>query len=308
MINVNHQPPHWLAVHLYAAEPWETLLGHGIQPVVQALHRDGLSESFLFYRSWTGQPHLRLYFESRTEQAHTTLQPRIEHYFRHDFAHRLLSTSNADRFAYRVDFLTVDFPAMPMTAAGMQIAVSARYWRLLSQVTLDLFAQNLPWSAARGLTAALQLHLGFAWALGLDWAATGAFYRAAGIIWSNNDAYPAPETSHHPLKLNHFAGRLHEQQHKLDSYCRALWDALQLAAPFDEPWFQHWLCALHSMRHELQPLLVPACDPQRWTALVQHVHLINNQLGIVQQDEALLCRLLAHVPIEPKLSWPTDGL
>lgn len=288
---MNQQVPQWLAVHLYADEPWETLLGQGVQPLVKAVLTAGESEQCCFCRSWRGQPHVRLYFQDSSGQIHPALQPRLERYFRHDFAHRLLSTSNADRFTYHVDFLTVAMPAMLKTGTDTSMPVSARYAGLLSQVTLDLFAQNLPWSAARGLTAAMQLHLGFAWALGLDWAATGAFYWAAGAQWVDNHEPSITESNQQ--RGSHFTSHLRAQQHKLHSYGRALWAALQLAAPFEEPWFRQWLHALQAMRQEFQPLLlVPTCDQQQWTTLAAYTHLINNQLGIVAQEEAVLGQLL----------------
>lgn len=287
---MNQQVPQWLAVHLYVDEPWETLLGQGVQPLVQAVLTAGESEQFCFCRSWNEQPHVRLYFQGRSGQIHPALQPRLERYFRHDFAHRLLSTSDADRFTYHVDFLTVAVPAMLKAGTDTSAPVSARYAGLLSQVTLGLFAQTMPWSAAHGLTAAIQLHVGFAWMLGLDWAATGAFYRAASAQWRCDDARSADDRQ----KGCHFTGHLRAQQHKLYSYSRALWTALQLAAPFEEQWFRQWLHALQLLRQEVQTSFPSStCDPQQWSSLAAYSHLINNQLGIVAQEEMLLGQLLA---------------
>ncbi len=289
---MNSQPPTWLAVHLYADEPWEGLLGQGIQPLVQEVISAGLSTHFFFCRSWTRRPHLKLYFGSGPEQRCVALQPRLERYFRHDFAHRLLFHEPSDRFTYTLDFLPVTMPPMLLSATGAPHALSVRYAGLLSQIMLNLFAQNVPWSAARGLTATIQLHLGLAWMLGLDWAATSAFYRTAGALWLGEHAPAMTESNRR--QPNRFAAHLRSQQHKLHSYGRALWDALQLAAPFDEPWFRQWLHALRPMRQEIVPLPpAPTCDPHQWAVLAAHTHLINNQLGIVAQEEVLLGQLLA---------------
>lgn len=302
---MNYQPPHWVVVHLYADEPWETLLGLGIRPIVQETLTSGLSEQFFFCRSWARRPHLKLYFASGPGPRLTSLQLRLERYFRHDFAHRLLTDDHSDRLTYTLDFATVATPAILAANTAAPAALSVRYCGLLSQVLLDLFAQNTPWRDAHGLTAAIQLHLGLAWALGLDGATTSAFYRSAGALWAGNAVHPVAE-NHRPT-ARRFAAYLRAQQHKLHSYGRALWAALQLAAPFEEPWFRQWLHALPIMRQEVQPLpTTSTCDPQQWAALAAHTHLIHNQLGIVAQEEVLLGQLLADALAVPLPLSTTD--
>jgi hypothetical protein len=48
------------------------------------------------------------------------------------------------------------------------------------------------------------------------------------------------------------------------------------------------------MRQEVQTLFPSStCDPQQWSTPAAYSHLINNQLGIVAQEEVLLGQLLA---------------
>lgn len=295
---MNYHPSDWLVVHLYVDEPWETLLGQGIRPLVQTMQTAGLSDTFLFCRSWTEQPHLRLYFQGRTE--YTTVQTHIERYFRYEFAHSLMVHSGRNRLTYHIDLFSLDIPPLSLPAGGISAAVSARYWEILSQVVLDLFVLNTPWSFATRMTVAMQLHLGFAWALGLNWAATGALYRAAGTQWVDHDIRTMAASTHH--ESSRVVDHLHTQQPMFDNYCQAFWNALQWGAPFDEAWLRQWLDLLQTVRQGLQPLWPPTrCEPQAWSLSAVYTHLINNQLGILPQEEVLLGQLLSNALAVPTI-------
>ena len=90
-----------------------------------------------------------------------------------------------------------------------------------------------------------------------------------------------------------------------------MWEGLQAGAEFEQEWMTVWLSDMRFIKSQLDlafmdsKLTFPAhfdLDPNRstpienqkmWSILNSYVHMINNRLGILNQDEAYLGCIIA---------------
>lgn len=308
----------WLAAHLYYGEPWQPLLVNGIKPLVENILEQGLADNFFFIRYWERGPHIRLRFLT-DESRKTVLEPKLVAWFREYIAAHP-SQRNFPEPAKGPPLYpnnSIHFiPYQPETeryGGPAGLSVSEKQFEASSHTTLAVLAGSGEWNYDRALGSAIQLHLGFAHAVGMDLVESGAFFQATHASYRATFLAAYAEGERESL-TRAFQDMFDQQSDVLVPFCRSLWNGLANGAEFDQVWFDSWLRHMAALYRELQafdqagrlsftwkwPKTAPAgavSEEQKslWRLFTSYIHMTNNRLGILNQDEAYLAFLLARV-------------
>lgn len=321
------QPTAWLAAHLYYAEPWETFLIRAVRPfVARALAQPGVRQYF-FIRYWERGPHVRLRFGGDAAVLEERIKPallahfgryfeqfpsrRVEPAWTHD-----LPPGKAWFPNHSVQFIPYE-PETERYGGPAALAVAEKQFEASSDAVLALLAENSGWQYSRALGAAIQLHLGFAHALGMRLAEVGAFFAGLAEAWLPRayppyDAPPPAEDLENRRRevLGAFGEAFSRQRSVLLPLFIQVWEALEAGDAFEEAWFTGWLREMRGIGQQLRHLqaagqlvppvqlppgtAAPFTDAQRdrWLLYDSYVHMTNNRLGILNRDEGYLGYLL----------------
>ncbi len=171
------------------------------------------------------------------------------------------------------------------------------------------------WNYSRALGVAIELHIAFSHAMNMDLHETAAFFE-----WLSNDLMPFLTgveadlaTSLQKAKTIHasFDERFDRNKDILINFCKTLWDALQEGAEFEEVSLSGWVRDMGVISRELKDAFeenrieIPAWfqiagvvdvreERQKlWSLYSSYVHMTNNRLGILNQDEAYVAYLIS---------------
>ncbi len=309
----------WLAAYLFYGEPWETFLIEAVQPFVAQTLASGAAEKFFFIRYWEQGPHVRLRFKAETAVLAEQVRPQLEPYFTRYFL-RVPSQRVEPQGCRAADLQwrpnhTICFvpyePEIERYGGPVGMAIAEEQFHLSSRVVLELLSSG-GWSYERALGAAIQLHLGLAWGLGMSLAETRHFYGRISEAWLNRAYSDSPHLSAAERKtrgritLEAFAQSFARQQISLVAFHRQYWRGLEDGRMFQQTWLNEWLRGIDDIGGQLaaareQLILPPEFNPdlpvpveqQRlWSILGSYVHMTNNRLGILNRDEAYLGYLI----------------
>ncbi|NIP28752.1 MAG: hypothetical protein GWN55_09740 [Phycisphaerae bacterium] len=319
-------PKPWLAAYLYYAEPWETFLTQAVKPFVETIFGQKLAEQFFFIRYWERGPHIRLRFKGDHHTLEHKVKPALESFFAGYFETNPSQRSEPDRVKTlpvkqgwfpnnSIQFMPYE-PEIERYGGPAGILIAEKQFEISSRAVLHLLNVSKQWDYERALGAAIQLHLGFAWALGMDLAEAKQFYTRIFDGWFSR-AYgfaphmPTEEAQRRrQITLQAFAENFEQQQEMLVGYHQTLWEAFSGGVEFEQAWLNDWLAGMITIRRELgaaqregrlifpegfkpNPTLdVPPAHQQLWSILSSYVHMTNNRLGILNQDEAYLGYLI----------------
>jgi thiopeptide-type bacteriocin biosynthesis protein len=175
--------------------------------------------------------------------------------------------------------------------AGCHIA--EKQFDASSRAVLRILQEREQWSYERALGAALQLHIGFAFALGMSLTEANQFYSGIFERWLASLVSIEPNET-----LKAFEEKFAQQRPVLIAHLKTLWNALAEQVEFDQDWFNAWLHDMAITRKELrqaqkkQQLMLSQASQGIWYILHSYVHMTNNRLGILNRDEAYLGYLL----------------
>jgi hypothetical protein len=194
-------------------------------------------------------------------------------------------------------------------------STAERQFEASSNAVLAILAQSPDWPYSRALGAAIQLHLGFAHAVGMNLAEVSAFFARLSESWlpgaySGSGLSPEVLENRRQEVLRACGEVLSRQRSLLLPVFVQVWEALEAGAEFEQDWFTGWL---HEMRQARQglcrvqdegqlvpPVRLPAgsaapftdAQQDRWLIYDSYVHMTNNRLGILNRDEGYLGYLL----------------
>ena len=205
MVHVNPtpmttQPDTWLAAYLYRGEPWEALLTEAVQPFVQQVLINGWADSFFFIRYWERGPHIRLRFKGDAVVLESQLRPALTAHFTRYF--RQYPSQRADPARQlppgsqwfpndSVQFIPYE-PETDRYGGPVGVAIAERQFACASRVVLATLAASRTWNYDRALGTAIQLHLLFAYATGMDLEEARAFFTLVYTQWAPR-AYVPPQ-------------------------------------------------------------------------------------------------------------------
>lgn len=326
---MNRTSKTWLAAYLYYAEPWEEFLIKVMKPFVDDVMKEALAEQFFFIRFWEQGPHIRLRFKGETNILENQLKPQLENYFLNYFKEYpsvrqdpkemdkwQARQSNQQLFPNNsIQYIEYD-PEVERYGGPLAILTAEKQFEISSRAVMAVIEDSEFWDYDRALGAAIQLHLGFAFALGIDLIEAGEFFSRIARHWfasayGGYKGYTAtipPEElkKRQEITMKAFEENFSNQKTALVSFHETLWSALTEGMEFEQEWLNVWIQQMKSITGELkaiqqqnkltipqwfQPELDKKTPVERqywWPILESYIHMTNNRLGILNRDEAYL--------------------
>ncbi len=319
----------WLAAYLYYAEPWERLLVDAIKPFVDSTLASGLAEQFFFIRYWERGPHVRLRFKGNITTLKNKLKPKLDAHFLNYFSAnpsqrvepgwiKELPAAQSWFTNNSIQYISYE-PEMERYGGLHGILTAEKQFQASSEAVLAILAKSQNWSYERALGAAIQLHLAFVHAIGMNLEEVTAFYTALFENWFGwglglydyEKKQPVENsTDRRKEVIDSFEKQFHLQKAQLIPFHETLWDALENQMTFEHEWLNLWIQGILKIGDELRQaqqagtlsypsraqvnlkLGIPESRQLIWSILVSHVHMTNNRLGILNRDEAYLGYLI----------------
>lgn len=330
----------WLAAHLHYSEPWEEFLVQAVSPFVGEALREKLAEQFFFVRFWERGPHIRLRFKGVKSTLDTRLKPKLNAHFEEYFESYPRGEVESPRPADLSEPQlwhpnnTIQFDDyLPEVAryggtAGMSIA--ERQFQASSQAVLSVIEEGHTWSYERALGAAIQLHLGFAHATGMDLSETCAFFThifriSFGRAYGRDPMLSVTDLrERHVAALGAFRESFEDQAPCLLPIHRNLWSGITHRAEFNQEWMNAWVSGMLDISDSLytamgqgrlqipewfrvNPALTVDVERQRcWSILSSYIHMTNNRLGLLNRDESFVAYVIMRSLAELRKGGPTN--
>jgi thiopeptide-type bacteriocin biosynthesis protein len=298
----------WLSAYLYYAEPWEEFLLEGVEPFVRTILEEGLAEQFFFIRYWEKGPHIRLRIKGESTLLQAEVKPRLETYFRRYFKEKPSQREDPEqpnslpeklRWVPNHTIRYVPYqPEIKRYGGPAGILVAEEQFQASSRAVLSIIEASKGWDYERALGAAIQLHLGFVSALGMKLTESIRFFSDIFSIWLTRSYHNGEDVSGEELQkrkhdtLKAYEKIFRQQEAILIPFHQRLWNAAAQNAEFEEQWLNRWLSDMAGIGERLKNANIPRNRRQLWPILESLVHMTNNRLGILNQDEAFLGYLI----------------
>lgn len=322
----------WLAAHLYYAGDYRDFLTQAVKPFVESVLAHGLADQFFFVRYRERGPHIRLRFKGDSAVLAQQLRPRLSSYFLRFFASHASRRRVPEAAAHlpeaerwfpndTVQYLAYE-PEIDRYAGPVGLRLAERQFEASSQAVLSVMDEADSWTYDQALGVAIQLHLGFAHAVGMTrevaihffgflarlWAALGTGYVLDHLAGNGSDAEGSQQDPDTIWRA--FAENFDRQSAVLIPYHAALWDSLEQGRAFDQEWFNTWITQTRRLAAQLRqaqqddelvfPVYwsvevehpAPVAERALWNVLHSYVHMTNNRLGINNYDEAYVGYLI----------------
>jgi thiopeptide-type bacteriocin biosynthesis protein len=316
----------WLAAYLFRPEPWENFLTTAVERFVETVFENNWSEQFFFIRYWEQGPHIRLRFKGNREILETQLKSRLDEYFHNYFLEFPSQREKPEGFENlppdlrwfpndSIQYITYE-PELERYGGNTGILIAEEQFDASSRAVMAVIRESDNWDYDRALGAAIQLHLGFAYAMGMNLLETGDFFTSIFQHWFSRAYGYSPGTAREEINerrditLAAFNDNFQKQKAILIPYRQTLWNAFIKKTEFEQEWLNRWLRQMGTIREKLKTarlqnkLKIPQWskpDPgletpedrrQIWPILESYIHMTNNRLGILNRDEAFLGYLI----------------
>lgn len=318
----------WLAAHLYYSEPWHELLVNSIKPLTENIISSGQADQFFFLRYWDRGPHIRLRFKGDPEILENKVKPLLidhfEKYFekfpseRKDPVHQEAVGESEKWFPNNtIQFIEYE-PEAERYGGPVAITVAEEQFEASSKAILSIIKNSVDsWDYDHALGAAIQMHLGFGYGLGMDLRELHAFFsiifsgwlpRAYHSFESNIDAQELDRRKEETLLA--FKENFTAQKDTILPFVQTIWNAMNSGQEFEQEWLNNWIHDMEEVRDQLisiqseYALVVPKrpnrtphpdfsmTQQDRWLIYDSYVHMTNNRLGILNRDEGYLGYLI----------------
>jgi len=321
----------WLSAYLYYNEPWETFLVEAVEPYIKTVMQTGVADQYFFIRYWDRGPHIRLRFKAETKIINEILRPNLEEHFLGYFDSKPSQRTEPnyplsfpDEYKWLPNNSVVFCDYEPEVnryggLAGVKIA------ELQFQVSADITLQSikhrlLEWSYDDALGVAIKLHLGFAFAMGMDLSEAASFFHFLYHNWlprSFRYYHKKLSREEYLQQANEltdaFAQSFELQKEQLIPFHLAMWEALATQSEFEEEALNTWLSVNQSIKLQLDKASLEGQLEERapeeqyslvnnavleedqqllWSIYGDYFHMTNNRLGILNRDEGFLAYLM----------------
>ena len=312
----------WLAAYIYVVEPWETLLEAAVAPLVARVFEQGWAERWFFIRYWERGPHLRLRFFGDPVTLEEKLKPELDRVLtdylkRHPTRRFDHETPNPDFFPNdSLQYIEYE-PEVERYGGPVGMGISERQFEASSRAVLAAIDEPAGWGYEKALGIAIQMHFCFAHALEMDLEQLAAFCHYISRGWLRRAYAWTPEMTrdeHQAQRtevLKAFAEMFEKQKEVLVPFASLLWQGLEEEALFESGWLNEWVREMREIgvsleeAHRADELVldgpmhryVATIEPHTrgqalWGIIESYVHMTNNRLGILNQDEAYLGYLI----------------
>ncbi|HIP72805.1 MAG TPA: hypothetical protein EYH05_15605 [Anaerolineae bacterium] len=309
----------WLSVYFYRTGSWKSFLVEGIKPFVESVLYEGIAEQFFFIRYGERGPHIRLRLKGESGTIEQTLKPRLKTYFLDYFVtnptHRVEPSSVNDLPKKQMWFPndSIQFikykPEVTRYGGPKGLLISEKQFEASSRAVLSILAEHDTWDYQRALGSAIQLHLVFSFALGLDLEEAKQFFT---YIYAFKPMLLSNEAQKHKEDVTKiFEEKFNQQKDVLVPYHQNMWLALETNSTFEQTWLNEWNETMNNIgaewkqAQEQRQLIYPDfhiyddghvgsinTNYKMWSIWASNIHMTNNRLGILNQDEAYLGYLI----------------
>lgn len=312
----------WLGAYLYYGEPRELFLAEAVRPFVERILTERLADQFFFIRFSEQGPHIRLRFKGSQQTLVRAVKPGLDAFFsrymeacpssREELTGmEMLPAEQQWRPNNTIHYVPYE-PEIERYGGPTGVDIAERQFQHSSRMVLRLLTSSKNWDYDRALGAAIQMHLGLAWALGMSLTETRYFYARISEAWLVRAYDFSP---HHSAEKNEarremtlaaFAETFERQQEVLVAYHGQFWQLLTGGESFEQEWLNDWLCGMKELGRELMAadtcnrliypngfnpdptIPIPIKRQHLWSIVGSYVHMTNNRLGIHNRDEAYL--------------------
>ncbi len=317
-----------LSVHLFYAGRWDELLVEAVKPFVRELLSDELISDYFFIRYWEKGPHIRLRMFGGEEALINTVRPRLVEYFE-SYMSRFPSDRNEPEWLQRasqedqwlpnnsIQFIDYE-PEYERYGGSEMVKIAEKLFGHSSNSVLSIMLnEHGSWGYDRAMGAAIQLHLGMTYSLGMDLSESLVFYNYFFEHWLSRAYYFfREEISSDELiirrekTLNTFQEQFEAQRTALVPMVSHIWELLEQGVSFDENWLNEWISGVADIKEQLTShfnkdwqidhnFFKPSShegyslqDQKKWNLFDSYIHMTNNRLGIFNHDEAYLAFFL----------------
>ncbi|UII30241.1 thiopeptide-type bacteriocin biosynthesis protein [Fulvivirga ulvae] len=318
----------WLAAFLYYAEPWEEFLINGVKPLIDQVMENQMADQYFFIRYWEKGPHIRLRFKGDRAILENKVKPLLTEHVNNYFKNRPSERQDPEWLKdvpeqqqwypnNSVQFIAYD-PETERYGGEHALLVSERQFQASSEATLKIVEEGLDsWDYNRALGAAIQLHLGFAYGVGMDQHEASKFFSEVFQNWLPRAYYfYEKDISKEELArrkqetLKAFESNFEAHKESLIPFFQTVWEAFEEKQSFDQEWLNQWLTDMRNIKADLRTLQkegklvvpewyamkentgVPEEKQQLWAIYDSYIHMINNRMGIMNRDEGYLAYLV----------------
>lgn len=316
----------WLAAYLYYGEPFEPILKEFVKPLVDDIIAYPKISQYFYIRYWHKGPHIRLRFKGDRRFLDEVIKNRLETRFE-AFVEAHPSTREEPEWTSRLNdedqwipnntlkYVPYE-PEIKRYGGKTATKIAEQHFQHSSETILNIISEsNNKWDYEQTMGTAIQLHLCFADALGMDIEEAQQFFKYIYVLW-----FPMTFKRNRP-KLNNeelaeirvetldaFKKGFEQQKEVLLPFCEQFWEAIHDRQTPEglKPWLQNTKnirkklldCQQNGLL-DAPPEFMPegkwevSNDKQeRWLIYQSYVHMTNNRLGILNRDEGFLGYLL----------------
>ncbi|MEM9720235.1 MAG: thiopeptide-type bacteriocin biosynthesis protein [Bacteroidota bacterium] len=316
----------WLAIHLYYNAPWERFLIHAVKPFIDTVRNHPQVQGYFFIRYGEMGPHIRLRFKGESDYLINQLKPLAEESFlAYMEAHpsKDLPKTDIPKFSYKeklfpnnsIQWIKYE-PEIDRYGGKKAISLAESHFQSSSEaVLLNLEAQTDSWSYESAMGVAIQMHLGFSYAVGMSQVEMYFFYTRLFQTWFPSTYYYQTENRDTHLEkvketiLESFKTSFQHQKAVILPHVQHLWEYLHASeAQMEERWFTLWVSQGRKVDRDMKTLIsrkdliIPSyflssmdasgIDRPEFFVYESFFHMTNNRLGIQNQDEGFLAYVL----------------
>ncbi len=316
----------WIASYIYYAEPWDRLLVEAVKPFAEEMIETGLAKKYFFIRYWEHGPHIRLRFFGDEKVLNSELKPKLENWFgawmkanpsTHTLPAGYEDIPEKNNWYPNNSIQWIEYePETERYGGPVALPIGEDQFQSCSTAVLEVMDQSAGWTYDHALGTAIQMHLAFSNAVGMDKLEASAFH---GWIFQSWLPMAIPSTTEEAQRpdavrgvLTAFETQFQEQKDALLPFIEAFWQALDDKEEFDETWVNNWVKEQQEIKAQLEKLDAdgkviypeertpahanlnqPWEKLKYWSLYASYVHMINNRLGVQNRDEGYLGFLLS---------------
>lgn len=305
----------WSSLHVFLSDPAQSLrfLREWLTPQIKKLTSEKTISAWFFIRYWDGGPHLRLRFATRDAVGLTDFQRQLgaavdaykaprpltreEYYGAHKFDGGAVDVAS---LAWYGDGAVVPIAYEPETVrygGARAVHVNERLFRASSDIALRLCAADGRTPQQHLATAMLLMAAGYL-AFNRSWSDAANFFSNYAAYWrAYSEAAVAAEAAAGDRADSTLVDRLRQLAAALDNR--------DSPATLESAWAHQVRAAISDFEtiHAAGELLLPTTGNPASAAefaiavelmLSSQLHMMNNRLGVLPQQEAYLARTLAN--------------
>lgn len=315
----------WMAFHLYYAEPHSRLLVESVKPLVQDLLRHQEISSYFFVRYFDRGSHIRLRLKGDIEKLETSIKPKLvahfEKYYREYPSKRaeiqnISTTELPEEWIPNNTIQIAEYTPDVLRYGGVVgLDIAEHHFYDSSRVVLDIVEVKANSSYEQMLAVAVQLHISFLYAMGLQKEDAKILFQHILYDWllfsygSHKDDTTFDSIQHAHLQrkiISAFEERFEKQQQQIIAFHYLVQQALHDGVEFEQEWLNAWIRGVKRTAEEfyaakergeiIDPMQSTSPDVQNnlfgKSILGSYVHMTNNRLGIQNRDEGYLGYLI----------------